>query len=352
MKAIFIAELDPPSASSRQRLWALQQCGVEVYTINKSHYRSNLGKVASHLAWLTKQPLLYYNHRLLQKAILELARQVNPGIIWFEWPRELNVSLLKKLKNLGSKPILISFQDDNPWGDRKLDKWMWKEYFKLIPYFDMHLIKRKGDAEFLKRHGAKDCKIWRHGIYSPLFHPSIGSHEKKYPVSFVGTCFDKRKELIGYLLEKNIPIHVFGNRWKQRSNLTNKYPEYFHPAVEGEAYADVLRHSQISLGLVSQSNKDEWTMRSYEVPGCGGLIVAEKTNFHEQIFSDGVDALLFSSPEDCSNKLLKMLQDPVGCQSMGKAAYEKFLSEDWTLEAEMRKFLNSLDSLTGKSELN
>ncbi len=345
MKVVFVADLTNQSASSLQRLWALKQFRVEVFTLNKDNYKYLFGNWAGYTAKTLKQPRLMYDCNQLEQELISLCERIRPEIVWLEWGREIQPNVLIKLKSMIPRPLLISFQDDNPWGERQEDKWMWKQYFKAVPEFDLHLVKRSSDIVNLKELGAKSCNFWNHGIYSPIFYPSLTPEKIQYPVSFVGTCIDKRENLIGHLLEKGIPIHIFGNLWKKRSDLPKRFPANFHNAVEGEAYANVIRQSQICLGLVSHSNQDEWTMRTYEVPGCAKLLLAERTPKHESLFIEGQEAEFFSTPDECISKLNNLLENPDICYSIGKAAYRKCIENNWTLKNRMGELLSSLKKL-------
>lgn len=340
MKVVFCADLPGTSSSGHQRLWALEQCHAEVFVLNKQHYKPKLSRWSGHLAKIVRQPRLTLDSTKLEQDLIALCQQVNPDIIWLEWAKEFQPETLKKLKQIGSAPTLISFQDDNPWGDRRGDAWMWKEYFKVIPEFDLHLVKRPADVENLTGYGAQETRIWSHGVYKPVFYPSFT--QKKYPVSFIGTCMDGRASLIEFLLEQGVPLHVFGSHWAKRSNLPSRFPANFHSAVLGDDYADVIRQSQICLGLVSHSNQDEWTMRTYEVPGCAGLLLAERTQTHHKLFVEGQEAVFFSSPKECLHIIEQLLPNPDLCAKMGQAAYEKCIQNNWLIEYHMQELLDSL----------
>jgi spore maturation protein CgeB len=334
MKIIFVANLKNPSASGRQRLWAMQQGNEEIFVLDKSRYLPKLGRYGGHAAKIFKQPALMHNSTALGKGLIELCIKVKPDAIWIEWATDLQEGVLNQLHQLHPRPLLISFQDDN--------KWLWKNYFKIVSLFDLHLVKRKSDMDNLGALGAKHFRLWRHGVYAPLFHPLPEPVAKKYPVSFVGTCIDGRAELIEYLLVNKIPVHVFGNRWRQRSNLPERFPANFHPAAEGQAYANVIRQSQICLGLVSHSNKDEWTMRTYEVPGCAGMLLIERTPTHQELFIDDKEAAFFSNQQECLDKLKNLLANPIRCDDMGNTAYQKCKNNHWMLEDEMQQLLNDI----------
>lgn len=344
MKVIFLGDLRSSSNSGSQRFWAMQQCGIDALSLDKQNYSSRFGKWSGPLARVTRQPDILIDSVRLGKDLVGLCEKIKPDILWLEWMREIGPDVLRRIKSIQPRPLLISFQDDNPWGDRHSDRWLWKNYFKLIPELDLHLVKRFSDVQNLKSLGAKNCRFWRHGTYKPLFHPPDFEIEKKYPVSFIGTCMDNRVEFITHLIENNIPVHVFGNRWDTKSNLPRRFPSYFHPAVEGKTYADTIRRSHICLGLVSHSNHDEWTMRTYEVPGCSVTLLAERTSVHEELFTEGREALFYSDAQECANLIHHLLQDTERCKEIGKAAYQKIIKNNWTIEASMKDLFEHLES--------
>ncbi|MCR9294631.1 MAG: glycosyltransferase [bacterium] len=238
--------------------------------------------------------------------------------------------------------IIVSFQDDNPWGKRTDQCWMWSEYFRLVPLVDLHVVKRSSDAEKLKELGATQCYTWNHGIFTPLFHPKKAAI--KYPISFVGTCLDDRACFIESLLRAKIPIHVFGSHWKRRSALPSHFPDNFHDPVKGLAYAQVIQESQLCLGLVSHSNCDEWTMRTFETIGCAKALVAERTPAHCDWFEEDSEIVLFSNVEECAQKIQQLLKFPEKCEAIGSAALAKCMAQKWTLDSRMEELLSQIFS--------
>ncbi|MFN8358260.1 MAG: glycosyltransferase [Spirosomataceae bacterium] len=342
MKIVFLGSLADLSASSTQRLWALKQCHAEVFAIDRDQYKSPFGRFAGHLARVLQQPRLLYDTAKIERDLLLTCKQISPDIIWIEWPREVSFSTLQQLQKLWPRPFIISFQDDNPWGDRN-DTWQWKEYFKNVKYFDLHLVKRPSDIQNIKKLGAKNCRYWHHGIYSPLFYPSKEHTSYQYPVIFIGTCMDNRSNFIEFLLEAGLPIHVFGNGWiKHAFKLVKRFPNNFHPAVVGKSYADTIRSSLVSLIMVSESNHDEWTMRSYEVPGCGIAPLAYDTSTHRQMFSEGTTGFFFKDAQSCLSTITGLIDNPNLCKQVGVAVEQDFQHRNWRIEARMEELLKQL----------
>ncbi len=343
MKAVFLVDLRDASASGAQRLWALRQCGVEVFVLDKRHYASRLGRWAGHAAKALQQPGLLLDAARLERDLLALCQRVRPEVVWLEWAQEIGPAVLRQLRQLDPRPYLISFQDDNPWGDRHGDQWQWRNYFRLAPEIDLHLVKRESDKANLRALGAHTFRRWSHGIYSPLFHPAPAGSRKQYPVSFVGTAMEQRGDFIAQLLDNKIDVHVFGTLWERRfASVVRRYPRNFHPPVRGTAYAATIQASQLSLLLVSDSNHDDWTMRSYEVPGCATAALVCRTPVHEHLFTHGQTGFLYADVPECVALSQAVLASPATALAVGQQAARTFRERNWLLEARMHELLVDL----------
>jgi spore maturation protein CgeB len=71
-------------------------------------------------------------------------------------------------------------------------------------------------------------------------------------------------------------------------------------AVWGDDYVDTLALGKIGLGLLSKFCPDQFTTRSFEIPGAGAMLLGERTAEHLEIFEEGKDADFFS----CSAELI------------------------------------------------
>lgn len=340
IKALFVGSLSNPSASGCQRSWALKACGVEVVEVDTTRF-APIGKRWAHTAArLMRQPRWTIDATRLEAAIASDCERHQPQMVWIEWPRTFQKGFISALRASSSRPIAVSFQDDNPFGDRHSDRWQWSGYFRSAKEFDLHLIKRASDAHHLAALGAKRTRLWSHGVYTPLYH-SLPT-DKRYTVSFVGTCMDDRPQFIEALLMAGLPIHVFGTRWETRSSLPSRFPEFFHGPVYGEEYADVLRASSLAIGLVSHSNRDEWSMRTYEVPACGSTLVAERTATHTEWFEEDREALFFKDTKECVEKIRWAIAHPERCAAIGAASLRKCASSNWALDRRMADLIAEL----------
>ena len=82
---------------------------------------------------------------------------------------------------------------------------------------------------------------------------------------------------------------------------------------DGELFRDEYREgiwkSQINLSFITHSNQDEFVHKSFEIAGCGGFLLAERSEGHMQRFSEDEEAVFFSTIEECVEKIRRYLPD-------------------------------------------
>lgn len=137
--------------------------------------------------------------------------------------------------------------------------------------------------------------------YDPRWHIAQGNY--RWPrVGFIGTRRPDRASLIHSLsTEYGSEMSVVGLGWprdKQLDPLTQVKP----PAY-GCDMARAVSAAPIQLGFLNSDNRDRHTCRTFEIPACGGLLVAERTDEHAEIFEDYRSAALFSNEEELRETL-------------------------------------------------
>lgn len=141
--------------------------------------------------------------------------------------------------------------------------------------------------------------------YSPVHHFPVDI-EKKFDILFIGTYEKERYLSLLYISNKGLNVTVFGNDWnhvKSTSNLNIKYH-----SVIGKDYREYISSSYITLCFLRKKNKDTQTSRSFEIPACGGFILAERSGEHEMIFNENENAVFFSNNDELYKKCLYYLK--------------------------------------------
>lgn len=140
-----------------------------------------------------------------------------------------------------------------------------------------------------------------------------------YKVTFIGTKYGERENLVLKLRSAGLDVTCFGFGWANGPTDTEQIPE-------------IMRDSVISLnfsgGYRSDGGHDrQLKARTFEVPGAGGFLLSEYAPSIEQFYGIRTEIDVFDSPEELEQKIRFYLENPALRDSMAKAAYERTRAE-------------------------
>jgi spore maturation protein CgeB len=280
------------------------------------YYKSKLHKTLTRLRLTTI-------HRKIQKLlIIEVQDQVF-DLIWVFKGMEIQPKTLSELKKHTKR--LINFNPDNPFifsgkgsGNKNVTQGisLYDEHFT----YD-HEVKNKIDKEF----GIK-CTLIPFSFDQEIsIDEEIHLMQDIPAVCFVGNPDGYRAEILKVILESGFPLHVYGNDWDKyikHPNLTNHGPIY------QKEYYEILRKYRVQLNIMRVHNLDSHNMRSMEIPGCAGLMLAPKTKDHLAFFEEGKEAYFYENSDQLISKvkIILALEDSV-VQKMKLNARQKVLNQ-------------------------
>jgi spore maturation protein CgeB len=119
-------------------------------------------------------------------------------------------------------------------------------------------------------------------------------------------------------LAKRVPLAVFGNGW-ERVPKGSPLREVLHPPIFGRRLRTVNASAAVNIAFVAKSNRDEHTMRTFEIPACGGFMLAERTGAHVDLLREDEEAAFFGSVEELVEKAVRYLGDPDARRRIAKA---------------------------------
>lgn len=341
LRMAFVGDITDVSMSSRQRLDTLVGLGLSIRTLDGNLLRSKdifSDKIAPRIFRLPASPA---NIRRYNAAVSALAAEPGPHVAWFEWPRLLTMETLSRLKEAWPDTLFVCFQDDNPFGLRKEAR-QWKLFHRTLPLFDVHFVKRAADVERFRRQGAQHTLLYLTGYFEPEFERTATAAPTR-GVLFVGTALDHRIPFLEELvLRHHVPVEIYGGKWKRARRLTRLRQDLLHGPLANADYVHAIQSHKITLGFVSSTNLDEYSGRSFQIPAAGGLMLAERTATHQQLFREGVEADFFSSPEECAEKIRYYLANEPVRAAVARRGRERCLASRYGMRYRLGEALEQI----------
>lgn len=243
-----------------------------------------------------------------EKRLLEVVKERRPDAMFLYRVENIWSRSLKKLKVLYPKMPIAIYHNDDPF--RK----GWKRYIKsmhylaCVKYADITYVYRRVNIDEAYQLGAKNAKLFmsHYNSQTDIQVLSESLFDKKTDeVAFIGHYeADNRIEILDYLFKQGVNLHIYYNGGWDKCFAENHWPiENLHPGAHGKEYKQLVQKVGIALAFFSAKNRDEYTRRCFEIPIMGTLIAAPITPITNQLYSDGENALLFSSKEDLLDKI-------------------------------------------------
>jgi len=320
MKILYASGLTP-NDSSLYRLWALERLGHQVIPFNAFDYDSRNPLVRKVVYRLAAGPsVTRLNHDLLQ-----IAEREKPDLLWTDKLLSMRPATLARMRAMGI--ATVSYMIDNPFGPRQDPGW--RLYMKDIPHYDLHVVQRDKNILDYRQRGARDV-IKIQTAYEPTlqYSPPAGWSDKDRDreVSFIGTPYDTRAQFLTRLWKEfNLPVVVSGGLvWKPALGPEATTAIYRgHGELFRDEYREGIWKSKINLSFLTHSNQDEFVHKSFEIAGCGGFLLAERSEGHLQRFVEDEEAVFFSTIEECVAKIHRYLPDEVARTRIATAGHAR-----------------------------
>ena len=292
-----VAYIGQGHGTSLHRASALRRLGHRVTLIDPWAWLGT-SRVAS--LWVYRTGALGID-RVIAHALLRATSKARPDLIFVNQGEFLGPVTLQLLRRLGA-PI-VNYMNDNPFTDR--DGRRFVNYRRALPYYDLVVAVRNETASQAARFGARRVKrVWMTAdevAHRPreLDHDLQARYSSQ--VAFIGTWMPERGPFLAELVHQGVPLSLWGDRWQKAAEWPIIAPHWRGPGLHNEdAYAAVIQSAEICLGLLSKGNRDSHTTRSIEIPALGGLLCAERTSEHLELYKEGVEAVFWQDATECA----------------------------------------------------
>jgi spore maturation protein CgeB len=344
VKILYAGQLSP-NDSAQYRMWALERLGHSVVGLNSLEYLPQPALVRKVLHRLQVGPWV----AMLNRDVLVAAERERPEVFWADKLLELRPETLAKLRAM--KIATVSYMIDNAFGPRQDPGW--RLYRKCISHFDLHVIQRDVNFKHYKDAGARDV-VKVQTAYEPTlqFPPPEGWSDKdrNREVSFVGTPYDDRAETLAWLQEQGFGVTISGNerQWLRALGAERLAKLYREGELYQRQYREAIWRSKINLSFLTHANQDEFVHKSFEIAGCGGFLLAERSEGHRRRFREDEEAVFFTGREELAEKIRGYLPDEAARARIAAAGCARAARDGYHNDRQMQVIVERLEEIRGR----
>lgn len=241
---------------------------------------------------------------------------------------------------------VVNYNIDDPLGPR--DGAKSAAYRRSVAFYDLCVVMRPVNVTEAKVLGAKRVIRMNRAAdevtHAPRVISDIDRTRWSSDVLFLGTWFPERGPFLTALVKLGVPLTIRGANWDKAPEWRELQPYWKGGQLMGDDYAKAIQCAKLNLGLLSKGNRDLHTTRSLEVPALGGLLCAERTSEHLEMYVEGKEALFWSSAEECAEVCRNALQDEAMRAQIASAGHARYLSDGNRNERLMAAILAELES--------
>ena len=278
--------------------------------------------------------------------LVNIAIKNKPDLLFIYRPILISAKTLKKIKTKSPGTIVVSYNNDNPFGSH-YSWYYWRRYIKSISSYDLIYSYRPSNIQQYKALGAKRVKLLQPWFIKHLTFPiNLDQNELiKYKSDVVFIAHyenDGRVEIIKSLLEAGIDISLYGPEWNKvivKDDLLQKY--YPVKYLSGDEYSKVLCGSKIALALYSSLNNDVYTRKCFEIPATATMMIAKRSKEMLELFNENEECVFFNDTKELIEKIRFYLKENELRQEIANNGYNRVINSGYDVFGRASYILDS-----------
>ncbi len=347
MKILYVCSAKPESCCE-QRLEAMRRLGHEVGLVDTTaHPRPLPGPVQRLVDALDYHVFDWgLDPRRVNRRINQwLDQQGGCDVVWLDKALMVRPRTLERIRRRWPETRIVGYSPDdqlNPVNHSRL-------YLKSLPLYDLCFTTKSYNVPELEELGARKA-VCVGNAFDPLVHRPVevtDQDRRTYgaDVAFVGTYADPRAASLERVAELSCDLKVWGNGWEELSPDSPLREAVQGTAVYGDEYARVICASAVNLNFLRKANRDLVTIRSVEIPACGGFMLAERTDEHLALFEEGVEAEYFGDDREMIRKIRHYLDHPDEREAIARRARERCLRDGYSNDDRLADMLSQVEEM-------
>jgi spore maturation protein CgeB len=292
---------------------AFERQGMEVVRFDSERALIQANRFSSNR--ILRRVLRSDSWNTVNREVTEVAKHVRPGLIFAVKCSFFHPETVRQIRNSVGVPF-VNHYPDHPyigirWDPREASA-LRRDLIEVLRQYTIVFMWEKSLVERLRRDGV-EAKYLTFAVDPELFRPQPGGEGlhceicgRRHEVVFVGTRTRARQKEIHCIARHEVAI--WGNGWS--SGRRGATPgQRIHAPVYAASVAKIYGAAAVSLNVLNAENLGGPNMRTFEVPGSGGVMLARYSEAQAEFFPENEAAAFYRSPEELDAKIDWLLGD-------------------------------------------
>jgi spore maturation protein CgeB len=312
-KVLVIGPLSP-GALAESYARAFERLGMEVVRFDSDQALIQASRFAGNRILRRAMRSVLWN--AVNRETLKVAQQVRPALIFAVKCSFFHPETIRQIRKCVGVPF-VNHYPDHPyigirWDPREASA-LRRDLIEVFRQYSIVFMWEHSLVERLGRDGV-EARYLPFAVDPEISYPQSGTEGLQcerchltHEVAFVATYTRFRCNEVAAIRKHTVAI--WGNNWPRKwQTLSGQHR--VHPPVWGAAVGDIYAKAAVSLNVLNAENLGGPNMRTFEVPGSGGVMLARYSAAQDEFFPENEAAVYYRSPAELDEKIDSLLHDP------------------------------------------
>lgn len=302
----------------------------------------------------------------LNRALRATVDEVKPAAVWFDKQAFVSPRTVARIKASGA--CLVFSTPDPLFHHFSQRTAAIKAAFAAVDLFvttksyELDAYRRLGPVVYMPQGYCPD-------VHRPVPVPCA----EMVDAAFVGTWEPRREALLRAITRRDLSVRIRGYGWDhvvdgragprhalRLRRLANGAPYSVRHRPElagslapgeiyGEYYARAVSAGRIGLGLLRTTLcADQHTTRTFEIPACGAMLLADRTNEHLELFEEDREAVFASDEDEFADKAAYYAHNDAARERIAAAGQARCVASGYSYTDRLRPVMAEVARLVGR----
>lgn len=204
------------------------------------------------------------------------------------------------------------------------DSWKFRQFTRfLTEHVDLHVTTHAPIMRDAAIYGIKNIFVSQWAAASSRLAEPLPSQACTYDVSFVGAAYGNRRAQVKEMARRGINVMCFGHGWERGPIDSHEIDKIYRCSRISLNFAD----SGLQLSGFGLARRRQIKARTFEVPGAGGFLLSEGSEYLAQHFRIGEEMITYRDDDDLTEKIRYFLNHPDERDAIARAGHRRVRNE-------------------------